>query len=625
MSVQSIILFRDDEHNTEDTCKLLLYHDLSGKILSTNDKEQRIGIIKGMWRFSNEFSKDGVVCHIELEAYSMVVLEVDPSYYLTIAFDSTYDDQWQKYSTRLNQCYQFFAMQNGRMATIEDKKLSRLLNEHFIPFWDEINLIPDYFVMQDINCSLGENLFPRCQFRDALDSVNEVKEWQTFLKNNILLSQENYPNIKDICLYHAPQDNKDSKKYGFVANFDPQFKSLPVLSNWILGIDAMYGTITSHGLAGTMSLAETEQQIELDAEETEPESASNIRTVWDNVTLPITFTMDAIKDIGQLTGVSNSLSLFTDIKPTWNPLQWSRGTEAGSLNAKNDKGGDEYSWLISPLNPSFLPKVYQMRTFYLEFDSWKQYNVIFWKFKDILAAVIIDSQFTKINEEPFLMRLQEDLWSGMSLFYENPGFEERPCSFDYTIVYKEENMYYSSIPMWKNGLDEDENAFKLVIKGLDDTLQFLKNNANRKTSVATVTEVGHNMMLTEHKIPSEADNMKSSKVGDNGSWGRSIFNKVNEKQLRELNKELMVILGSRNYTASYTEADTKESLLKLNNGLMVYLLEDNRRLVFIIKNWFEDPQQTQYTKKKKEASRMIDSLGREVSRWWDQIKDHEPM
>lgn len=179
--------------------------------------------------------------------------------------------------------------------------------------------------------------------------------------------------------------------------------------------------------------------------------------------------------------------------------------------------------------------------------------------------------------------------------------------------------------MWKNGLDEDENAFKLVIKGLDDTLQFLKNNANRKTSVATVTEVGHNMMLTEHKIPSEADDMKSSKVGDNGSWGRSIFNKVNEKQLRELNKELMVILGSRNYTASYTEADTKESLLKLNNGLMVYLLEDNRRLVFIIKNWFEDPQQTQYTKKKKEASRMIDSLGREVSRWWDQIKDHEPM
>lgn len=158
----------------------------------------------------------------------------------------------------------------------------------------------------------------------------------------------------------------------------------------------MYGTVSSHGLAGTMSLTETEQQIELDAEEAHHEQPPNIKTVWDNVTLPITFTMDALKDIGQLTGVSNSLSLFTNMKPSWN--LWSSSSENGAGSAKLDDK-DEYSWLISPLNPSFLPKVYQMRKFYLQFDDWSQYNILFWKFKDVIVAVIVDPSFKKISEE----------------------------------------------------------------------------------------------------------------------------------------------------------------------------------------------------------------------------------
>ncbi|QEU60687.1 Ccz1 [Kluyveromyces lactis] len=618
MSVQFIVLFRDDDDNKNDSCKLLLYHDLTEHMLSTNEKEQKIGIIKGMWRFSNEFSHNNEYCHVELDSYSMLVLEVEPSYYLALGFENTYNSQWPKYKVRLSQCYQFFAMQHGKMQDIEDKTLSGLLNEHFIPFWDEINLIPDYFLMQDINTAIDDKMFPCCQFADALNCISEVKDWQNYLKNNVLLSEENYLNIKDVCVYHLPKNNKNTKEYGFITNFDPQFKSLPTLSNWLVGIDSMYGTVSSHGLAGTMSLTETEQQIELDAEEAHHEQPPNIKTVWDNVTLPITFTMDALKDIGQLTGVSNSLSLFTNLKPSWN--LWSSSSENSAGSAKLDDK-DEYSWLISPLNPSFLPKVYQMRKFYLQFDDWSQYNILFWKFKDVIVAVIVDPSFKKISEESFLMKLQEELWNGISLFYENTGFEKRQCSFDYTILFKEEGKYYSSIPRWKNGLDESDTALKLVIKGLDETLQFLTNNANRKSSVATVTEVWHDMSLTEHPIPSDPSKGEDGTEKSDKSES-SIFSKLNESQLVELNKELMVILGTRSLTAWYKDANTKERMLKLNNGLMVYLLENNRKLVLIIKNWFIDSQQKT---KSKRSTDMIESLGKDVSTWWNRIKDHEPL
>ncbi|CDO93676.1 unnamed protein product [Kluyveromyces dobzhanskii CBS 2104] len=618
MSVQFIVLFRDDDDNKDDSCKSLLYHDLTQHVLSTNDKEQKIGIIKGMWRFSNEFSRNGKYCHFELESYSMIVLEVEPSYYCAIGFDSAYSSQWPKYLVQLSHCYQYFVMQQGKMRHIKDKTLSGLLNEHFIPYWDEVNLIPDYFLMQDINTAIDDRMFPCCQFSDALDGVSEVKEWQNYLKNNIILSQENYSNVKDVCIYHLPKNNNNTKEYGFVTNFDPQFRSLPVLSNWLVGIDSMYGTVSSHGLAGTMSLAETERQIELEAEEAQHAQPTNMKTVWDNVTLPISFTMDALKDIGQLTGVSNSLSLFTNMKPTWNP--WSSSTENSANSTKNDEK-DEYSWLISPLNPSFLPKVYQMRNFYLQFDTWSQYNVLFWKFKEVIAAVIIEPEFKRISEESFLMKLQEDLWNGISLFYENPGFEKRHCSFDYTILYKEESKYYSSIPFWKNGLDESDNALKLVIKGLDETLHFLTNNANRKSSIATVTEVGHDMSLTDHTVPTGP----SGKEGDadqSTKNGTSIFGKLSESQLLELNKKLLIILGNRTLTTSYKDANSKERMIKLNNGLMVYLFENNTKLVLIVKNWFIDSQPKIRSKR---SINMIESLGKDVTSWWNRIKDHEPM
>lgn len=424
----------------------------------------------------------------------------------------------------------------------------------------------------------------------------------------MLLSQENFTHIKDICVYNLPKYNKDANKYGFVTNFDSNFKSLSTFSNWLISIDSTYGTISSHGLAGTMSLAETDQQIELDAGESESEP-SNLRNIWGNVTLPISFTLDAIKDIGQLTGVSNSLSMFTNLKP-WNPF--ASQSESKGTKKKDDK--NDYSWLISPLNPDFLPKVYQIRSLYLQFDVWKQYNVLFWKFRAIVIAVIIEPEFDMIWQEEYLLKLQENLCNGMSLFYDSTGFEDRNFSFDYTIVYKDECKYYSSIPIWKNGLEEDETPLRLVIKGLDETLQFLTNNANRKSSIATASEIRRNGAVDERQMSANTEEVHEPKVKDS-----SIFGKLNETQLIELNKELMVILENRKLTVSH-DRGIDERLLKLNNGLMVYVYEDKLKLAFIIKNWFDESPSLSA----KKSTDMVESLGVDAAKWWNNIKDHEP-
>lgn len=607
MGVRFITVFKDA--GERKTCKLLLYHELTENVLSTNEKEQKIGMIKGMWDFAGEFSGESEYCHVELESYDLVIIKTEAKYFLVLGFEDSYTNQWNQYRVRLSQCYQFFIMQYGLMGSLQDEQLTQSLNEHFIPFWDEINLIPNYFQAQNVNCLLSDKMFPCCQPKDILDSTDEVKEWETYIKTKIIHSKDNYPNIKDICIYHLPKNNKDAKRYGYLTNFNSQFKSLSTLTNWLVHLDSIYGSISSHGLAGTMSLSGTDEQIELDAHESDVESSSNLKTVWDNVTLPLNFTIDAIKDIGHLTGVSSSFSMLASLKP-WNP--W--GSLPDNKSPLKDDNNDHYRWLISPSNPNFLPKVYQLRQFYLEFDEWKKYNVLFWNYKDIVAVLIFETNFEKIWEESYLMGLQEFLWNGMSLFYEQPELETRQTKFDYTIFYKEESMYYSTIPIWKNGVEEQDSALKLVIKGLDETLNFLSNNANRKSSIATVTDLNPEIIMAEDRTASE-DNAEELESKIKGS---SMFNHLNQEQCRELRKELTVILES--LSLDRIKPATSEKLLKLNNGLMVYLYEDNYKLAFLIKNWFNNP----HPPKSKRSTAVIESLGPDAMKWWDKMKDHEP-
>ena len=96
MTVQFVISFRDD-NDSEGGCKLLLYHEISGKALSANDKEQKMGMIKGIWKFSNEFSENKEYCHLELDSYQMVVIQAEPSYYVCLGFQNPNSNEWSKY------------------------------------------------------------------------------------------------------------------------------------------------------------------------------------------------------------------------------------------------------------------------------------------------------------------------------------------------------------------------------------------------------------------------------------------------------------------------------------------------------------------------------------------------
>ena len=62
----------------------------------------------------------------------------------------------------------------------------------------------------------------------------------------------------------------------------------------------------------------------------------------------------------------------------------------------------------------------------------------------------------------------------------------------------------------------------------------------------------------------------------------------------------------------------EEKLIKLNNGVLCYITDDEDSIVILVKNWFDPTtnspikEETDYKKKD-----LINSLGKDVMKWWE--------
>lgn len=168
------------------------------------------------------------------------------------------------------------------------------------------------------------------------------------------------------------------------------------------------------------------------------------------------------------------------------------------------------------------------------------------------------------------------------------------------------------------------SPLELVVNGLDETLQslFLSSGNNRKSSVATITPI-------RTEIMDESGNNK---------WGLGLmggfFNKDASKsgpqiksetfldtivvdKLLELHLDVSKFLNS--LQNSRRKKDIKEEkLIKLNNGVLCYITDDEDSIVILVKNWFDPTtnspikEETDYKKKD-----LINSLGKDVMKWWE--------
>lgn len=117
-----------------------------------------------------------------------------------------------------------------------------------------------------------------------------------------------------------------------IRNFCNEFEDLGHFSNWLQHIHTVFGKISSHVLAENVHYelhsGELEQtnsdgirdsndlNLSDNNNETDSNTFSQLSTNFmHNLTLPITFAYDAIQEVGNTTGINNSVSLFMNYLP----------------------------------------------------------------------------------------------------------------------------------------------------------------------------------------------------------------------------------------------------------------------------------------------------------------------
>ncbi|CAI1919330.1 hypothetical protein SEUBUCD646_0D03410 [Saccharomyces eubayanus] len=433
--------------NEDDTFKqLLLFHSFGDNdpVPSLNEKLSTIGIIQGIWSLTNSGSSsddqnEDLEKIIELDNDVLLCIKVESRFFISLAISNGSGDEntipFQYFSSYLWLSYKFFKLLNGPFARFNKdfNKLTDLLNEFVLPFWNDIYLNLETITNRSFTV-IWPDFYKRANFQHG--SFNPVinnadkESWDAIVLQKILLDKKSYLGIKDILVYHLPKYNDTSTKvpigtktYGLVRNFTNDLKTLPDISNWLYHLHYTYGEISSHILTGNAHFKEElpveeeqeqnqptreggeggreeeeeeEEEVEQQQQNTLPNHTNNLslsERMMHNVTLPISFAYDAIHEVSTTTGVSSSLSMIIDYvpKPHW-PFLSSSSNKNDSKNKStgiNDRtktnttlitesetiggtiGSSRFGFLISPLSCNLLPPSYQALKLNLDFKNSK--------------------------------------------------------------------------------------------------------------------------------------------------------------------------------------------------------------------------------------------------------------
>ncbi|CAI4055528.1 hypothetical protein SKDZ_02G2390 [Saccharomyces kudriavzevii ZP591] len=431
--------------NENDTFKqLLLFHYFGNtdSVPSLNEKLSTIGIIQGIWSLtsSDDQLKDSEKM-IELNNDIILCIKVESKFFISLAISNTDDDHgtipFQYFNSYLWLSYKFFKLLNGPFAGFsrDFNKLTDLLNEFVIPFWNDIYLNLETVTNRSFTV-IWPDFYKRAAFQHGssipIDKNTDKETWDTVILQKILLDKKSYLGIKDILVYHLPKCTRahtrepiGTKTYGLVRNFSSDLNTLPDISNWLYHLHHTYGEISSHILTGNahfkqdLQLEEErernqttdegqeeeiiveeeerqqqqQQQQQQEASQNHTKGLSLSERMIRNVTLPITFAYDAIHEVSTTTGVSSSLSMIMDYvpRPHWSFMSSSSdkstsnneySSNHGSSNANTALitdsesmggtiGSSRFGFLVSPLNSNLLPPSYQALKLNLKFENSK--------------------------------------------------------------------------------------------------------------------------------------------------------------------------------------------------------------------------------------------------------------
>lgn len=315
------------ELDSEAQSSLLLFHEFGDQYnCSLNEKLSRIGIIQGIWSMShdiideeNESDTENI---IELDNEIILTIFVESRFFIVLVLSNidtevttvssnnknennnlhnniSYNNiPYQFYVSHLWLSYRFFILQYGTFQSFYDKdtlntnQLTNLLNEHMIPFWNDIYLKPSTLIRRGLD-TLWYESFKCSEFNinnplkqmnvhnvnkngDNINSVDtpsnscknwylndSVQSWDSMILRDVILNEESFPGIIDILIYNLPNVKQSKfkgsilkKQYGFIRNFTNDLENLADLSNWLYHLHTSYGTISNHVITGNMHYKE---------------------------------------------------------------------------------------------------------------------------------------------------------------------------------------------------------------------------------------------------------------------------------------------------------------------------------------------------------------------------------
>lgn len=647
--LRDLVVIDPERCDSEETSyrALVLFHEFGAAEggSSTNEKLNKMGIIQGIWSLTQSFGDSGGEDEkvIELDSEQILVIRVEGRYFVALTVSGDQGGSGaaipsQFYMGYLWLCYRFFLLHYGLLAGFGDAaRLTDALNEHMIPFWNDIYLKPETLVRQGID-TLWPLALKRSELVDCLDdsgsaSSDDDMSWDAIINTKLLLQEESFIGLKDVLVYHIPSDSgqvdstpspKDSahfhqgfKNFGLVQNFCHSCDSLADVSNWIYHLFKQYNGLSSHVLAGNAHFAEL-PSTEHRGNQTDPsrlhddDTAAEVPTTFGtkllhNITLPISFAYDAVHEVGVTTGVSSSMSYLKSYIPSW-----SMGAGPRNQPSPVSTADTRYGYLISPLSPESLPLQYKMLKLNLTYNkTTKPHNLIFWYYQDMLVVLVADESFDKIWDKEYLKDISFILSLSMSKLYKSlcAAQEQLSENFAYFTVNGGTPVpeIRSSIPPCVSlpGIPTSDNPLQIAIDGLDQLLSRATLNLNNNADNILGLDIMGSLFPSADGNPSVTKDTKALPSNNN------FLDSMETGKLWELYKELLIFLDS--LQKSEAEQDIiEERLLTLNNGVLCYLKRDGAKFIIVLKNWY-DKRYNDYPTKE---TTLFNNLGIDVINWW---------
>ncbi|SSD60866.1 uncharacterized protein SCODWIG_02627 [Saccharomycodes ludwigii] len=533
------------------------------------------------------------------------------------------------------------------IANFRTSKLTDNLNEFYIPFWN--NTIKSIHILPSILMT-NPNSYKISEYQIQTENYT----WDSMLNNEILLREENYLNIKDILVYNIPQRDvvitgdvitatDNIKNLGFIRNFKYDNKSISTISNWLYNL--FYERILTGGNTAT-----SDPNSNSNSGSTHNNTLSDITgRLVHNISLPLQFAYDAVHEVGNMTGVSTSLSLITDYLPIPgggdnfsaiganvpattssdngnnndnNNNKTDNDNDNGNNNiANNNTGGNgtisggleetsvssnpnsmtcHTNFIISPFRNN-LPDVY------VEFDednilrsktnAKTNYKLLMWCYNSIILIFIIDHDFELIYDKNYLTELDNTLIKCFSSQDNSTNNINDNATSDYDFSYYFYNydtkQCFTSIPFLADKQDESNknknNDHNNLSESNSENTSYLIKSLSLLSFGKYSTKTNTASVDTTNRGGANTDFCKN----DVPSRNINFLSELDQGKLNELNKYLWSIIlnnhelriGGDNSSAKSNIEDDAK-IIKLDNGLLCYIENNANYQLLIVKNWY---------------------------------------